>query len=257
MYVIINNNGYTRCDVGVNDGHRQRMRERIVANGTEGLHAHEILEYILYAFIPRKDTNGIAHALINEFGSLSKVIDADIQRLAAVKGMSMNAAIFIHSLGGIYRRYEDDKKVKGVLLNNVEACVRFARPLMESLPHEEVHILLKDSSSRLIKRERLSVGIVDETAVYMREVLDSVLKNSAVSAVLIHNHPSGICVPSGADDEMTNQIALSMSLVGINLDDHIIIGGENYYSYKLMGKLDKLANSQISLQDGKIKDIKI
>ena len=92
----------------VHDGHRDRMRERIRRSGLSTLQEHEMLEYILYAFVPRKDTNEIAHALIDRFGSFAGVLNADEKRLAEIAGMTENAALFLCNLPDVFRAYIDD-----------------------------------------------------------------------------------------------------------------------------------------------------
>lgn len=89
----------------VHDGHRDRMRERIRRSGLSTLQEHEMLEYILYAFVPRKDTNEIAHALIDRFGSFAGVLNADEKRLAEIAGMTENAALFLCNLPDVFRAY--------------------------------------------------------------------------------------------------------------------------------------------------------
>ena len=95
--------------MAVHDGHRDRLREKIVSAGIESLQPHEILEFLLFAFIPRKDTNAIAHELINTFGSFADVLSTDVDRLMAVKGMTKNAAIFLNSLPDVLRVYSNDR----------------------------------------------------------------------------------------------------------------------------------------------------
>lgn len=112
----------------MHEGHRDRMRERILLSGIESLQPHEVLEYLLYHAIPRKDTNGIAHELISEFGSFNGVLNADYDALLDVNGMTANAALLLTSLKGVFRMYASgDKKGKIVIATRGD-LVRYLSP---------------------------------------------------------------------------------------------------------------------------------
>lgn len=239
----------------IHNGHRERMRERIAVNGIQSLQEHEVLEFLLYAYIPRKDTNEIAHKLIDEFGSLHKVFNADIERLMKVKGITANIAVYLNSLSGVSRMYIKGNVDNEVVLNNVSDCIEFLEPIMSTLKREEVHILAKNARNKLLKHEVLSKGTVTETVLYIRHITDMALKNEASSIVIAHNHPSGEPYASEADKQVTSQVALALSLIDIRLDDHIIIAKNGNYSFRREGLLDKYANSVVNLSNGKIKDI--
>ena len=93
----------------VHEGHRQRIRERFLKEGLENFHDHNILELLLFHSIPVKDTNEEAHALINRFGSLSEVFDADYEELCKVKGIGERSALLIKLMPELFREYEKDK----------------------------------------------------------------------------------------------------------------------------------------------------
>lgn len=241
--------------MAMHDGHRDRMRERILNNGLSALQEHEILEYLLYSCILRKDTNELAHNLIDEFGSLQEVLDAQAERLEQIKGISRNTAIYLSSLSELFRIYGYKKSKSDVVLNTTRKCVDYIRPIIATLKKEEIHMLLKDSAGKLIKRVLVSKGVVNESSCYVREITDIALKNEATSVVLVHNHPSNIASPSLADKEITEQVALALTLIGIALDDHLIITVNGYYSFRSSGLLDKINNGNIKLSNGRIKDI--
>lgn len=242
--------------MAVHDGHRDRMRTRIESSGIDALQPHEALEYLLYAFIPRKDTNELAHRLIAEFGNFANVCDADIDRLASVKGMTYNAALFLHNLPAVNRIYSGSKEVSRPILKTTAKCVEYITPYLKNLKKEEVRVLLKDSAGRLIKNEVISKGSISEAHVYAREIADLALKHGASTVVLAHNHPSGNATPSNSDIAFTEQLAVALNLLSIRLDDHIIIADGGYYSCRTHGDLDRVANSNILFVNGKIGDIR-
>lgn len=241
--------------MAIHDGHRERMRKRIEEYGVESLQDHEILEFLLYYCVPRKDTNEIAHKILDSFGSLSEVFNASVERLQKIDGISYNTAIFLSSLSGISRKYTSNKSGE-VYINTVEKCVNVMRPIMSTLTREEIHMLLRDSAGKLIKRVVLNKGIVNESVCNVREIADIALKNEASGVVLIHNHPSNVASPSFADQVMTEKIYLALTMLGIDLDDHIIIAKDEHYSFKQSGMFDKLCNGSVNFEGGRVKDIR-
>ena len=241
--------------MSVHDGHRDRMRKRIIENGINSLEEHEILEYLLYSFIPRKDTNEIAHNLLDTFGSLKEVFDAPIERLERVKNISRNIAVFLSSMSELSRRYMSLKEDDDIYIINTQSAVQLMMPIMSTKRNEEIHMLIKDNTGKLLKRVVMSKGIVNEAFFRVREAVDTVFKHNGVSVVLVHNHPSGVPEPSYNDIKLTEQFCLACLLVGIRVDDHLIIAGHRYYSFKENGYIDKIANGRLCLTNGIIKDI--
>lgn len=241
--------------MAVHDGHRERMRKRIEECGIQSLQDHEVLEYLLYAVVPRKDTNALAHLILDECGSLAEVFDQSVERLQKIKGVTYNAALFLSSMSDVSRRYYS-KKQTNIYIRNVAECLQLMRPIMETLTREEIHMLLIDSAGKLIKRVVLSKGIVNESVCNVRDVVDIALKNEACRVVLVHNHPSNNATPSLQDKSLTEQICIALSMIGITLEDHIIIAKDGYFSFKDTRWLENIVNSQVCLSGGKIKDIR-
>lgn len=237
--------------MAVHDGHRDRMRKKIEQFGIESLHDHEVLEYLLYAVVPRKDTNELAHHILDEFGSLANVFDQSIERLQKMEGVTYNMAVFLSSLSDVSRRYYS-KRIENVQMTNLSQCLEIMRPLIASLPKEEIHILLGNNAGKLIKRVLLSKGVVNESVCSPRQVVDIVLKNEATRVVLVHNHPSNNPTPSKADQYMTERIYYALATIGVRLEDHIIITKDSYFSYRNSGVIDNLAFGAIQFKNGDV-----
>lgn len=241
--------------MAVHDGHRDRMRERIVEYGTDSLRDHEVLEFLLYSFVPRRNTNEIAHDLIKAFGSLTSVFDATVERLEKVKGMSHNSAVFLSNMGDVSRRYISHDRESTIYIGNAHGCAEYMTPILSTKTREEVHMLIANSSGMLTKHIVLDKGIVNESHCNVRAIADIALNHEAVSIVLAHNHPSGKAKPSIADIDMTKRLYVSLNGVGVKLTEHVIITSNSYYSFFEDGVLDKLKNSIVSIVGGKIHDV--
>ena len=130
------------------------------------------------------------------------------------------------------------------------------RPIMDTLPKEEIHMLLGDYSGRLIQRVVLNKGVVNESFCNVREIADIALRNEASKVILVHNHPSNNVTPSVADKNLTEQLYLTLTMLGINFNDHIIIAKSGYFSFRQTGLLDQLSNGKFEVTRGRIRDVK-
>ncbi len=241
--------------MAVHDGHRERMRERIAEFGIESLRDHEVLEYMLYSFVPRRNTNEIAHDLLNAFGSLASVFDATKERLLKVKGMTINAALNLSIMGDVSRRYISHERNVNIYIGSSEGCVDYMAPLMSTKTKEEVHLLIADSLGKLTKHIVLDRGVVNESHCNARAVADIALNHDAVSVVLVHNHPSGKSDASLSDINMTKRLYVVLNGVGVRLSEHLIISRNSYYSFSENGILDSLKNSTVNIVGGRIADV--
>lgn len=239
----------------VHNGHRKRMRQRIIADGIESLMPHELLEVLLYPMMPRKDTNEIAHKLIDKFGSFVNVLDADVTQLQEF--LSEPAAVYLCKLPEIMRKYYTEKVAAKPKLSMYKSAVEYLTPCLSTLSVEEVHLLSLTATGSLIKHERLQRGVANQSNVYIREVVKRALQAQASAVILAHNHPSGNPMPSKADEDFTRRLCVAMQMIELPLFDHIIIGHNKAYSFKLDGNLDSyLNNSLVTITKGRISDIK-
>jgi DNA repair protein RadC len=216
-------------------GHRERLRDRLLAGGAAALPDYELLEYLLFAARPRGDVKPLAKALIARFGSFAAVLAAEREALLAVPGMgeaSAAALLAAREAGLRLARAEvQDRPVIGSwqkLLDYCNAAAGFAEI-------EEFRLLFLDRKNVLIADERQQRGTIDHTPVYPREVVKRALALGASAIIMVHNHPSGDTTPSRGDIEMTRIVAKAVAAVGIALHDHVIIGRGRHTSFKSLG----------------------
>ena len=220
------------------------MRERILKNGISSLQDHEILEYLLFAFIPRKNTNDIAHALIKKFGSISGVLNADVAVLAEVDGMTKNAAVFLASLPEVLRVYLKDVDRAKVSLSGRGIVREFLGAELYGLPYEQVVAVALDSKDQLIACEKLASGDGSGVKIGVRDIVNFALKHKATSIAIAHNHPSGKLNPSQADVDLTTEAYVTLKNIDVTLQDHFIFSGSNFFSFMDSGRMSKIASVQ-------------
>ena len=221
--------------MGIHYGHRQRMKERFRGHGLDNFNDINALELLLFYAAPRRDTNALAHALLDRFGSFSAVLEADEQELLAVPGVGENAVTLLRLIPAVSRRYLLDKSPADEPVNSAEAAGRYFLPKFMYETDEVVYALLLDARGRPIHCEALSRGTVDAAEINARKLAELALQHRASSVLLAHNHRSGVALPSVEDETVTARLARALDLLGVELSDHIIVAGSSYVSMREAG----------------------
>ena len=220
-------------------GHRERMRERFERDsGMDSFAPHEALELLLTYAIPRKDTNPIAHRLIERFGSLHAVLEAPADELTAVPEIGQRAAQLISMMLPLFRLYENDRLKPRVTLDNFRLLRDYCGALYHGVTVEKFYLLSLDSRLKLIDARVIAEGTLDEVPVYPREIIAALLRLNAAGAVISHNHPGQTCAPSEADTRLTRRLRRVLDEIGITLHDHVIVGTDGTYSFAQAGTLN-------------------
>jgi DNA repair protein RadC len=219
-------------------GHRARLRNRFLEEGLDSFENHQLLELLLFHVIPRIDTNEIAHRLMQRFGSLSAVLEADPKDVASVQGIGDKAAVFLSMIPQITRRYFHDRVLRDKpQLNSSETVADYLIPLMAGRPEEVFYVLCLDTQCRVIYPALVSEGTVKEAAVYPRHVVEEAIRHRAASVILAHNHPAGTAKPSQPDHQLTRLLVQALGPLDIKVLDHIIVAGDRVFSFAKEGIL--------------------
>ena len=219
-------------------GHRERIREKFLNNGIDGFAEYEILELLLTYCIPRKDTKPIAKELLNKFKSLDNVFKADLDKLSAIDGLGKNSVAFLKLIGDLPSIiYKDELKNKKLIeketlkISNKDILLKYLRNKIGYEEIEKFYVLYLSSSNEVIEFEENSVGTLDRSSVYPREIYKKIINLNAKSIILAHNDPSDNITPSKCDIDLTNEIAKGLKNFGALLIEHIIITKNSYFSF--------------------------
>lgn len=213
-------------------GHRDRLRNRFKQSGDQALADYELLELLLFRFIPRRDTKPLAKKLLARFGSIGGVLGAPTKLLQEVSGIGETVAVDLKVIAAISQRSLKTDIQNKQLLGSWSAVIEYCHAVMAHETREQFRILFLDKKNMLIADEIQGIGTVDHTPVYPREVVKRSLELSATAIILVHNHPSGDPAPSRADIDMTRLIVDIAKPMGIVVHDHIIIGKNGHASLK-------------------------
>lgn len=217
-------------------GHRKRLREKLNKD-EQSLADYEILELVLGTVILRSDTKPLAKELLNRFGTLRGVLDAQDEDLRKLKGFGDSLVSHWKLLRELFSRYMESGISEKKQLSSPAEVAEMARTRLGRKEKEEFWAAFLDNQNRLLSWERISTGTVNTTMIYPRELMEQALQRKASSLVIVHNHPGGNLTPSSPDIEITRHIAQAGRILGIRLLDHLIITADTYYSLKDAGHM--------------------
>ena len=190
---------------GKHDGHRERLRNKFITS-PDSLEDHELLELLLFYAIPRCNTNETAHDLIDRFGSLQGVLDANLSSLVGVKDVGNKTALYLRVVSEVLSRYERASHELSGQIDTYAELGDYLRSLFVGTENEQTFLLLFDNSKRLILCEKIGEGYSSGNVISMRDIAYLALSNNAAGVVLAHNHPNGRATPSGEDIMATNRL---------------------------------------------------
>ena len=214
------------------EGHRERVKQRLLREGMDHFEDHQKLELLLFYGIPRRDTNELAHRLMDTFGGFSAVLDATYEELMGVKGMTHQAAVLLMAMRGAVCAYLKDRSAPGTQLTDTETVGRYLLPQFLGRRNETVILVCLDGRGRVINSSVIFEGSVNTTEISLRLILEKALLHHASAVILAHNHPNGFAIPSQADVQTTAHVVSRLADLNIQVLDHIVVAGEDFVSMR-------------------------
>ncbi len=220
----------------VHEGHRQRMKKRFLEQGLEGFTDIEALELLLYYAIPRRDTNVLAHDLLNRFGGFRGVMEASADEISLLPGLGQTAAELITLMRELDRRYITASRPSGKdILRDPDAAGEYLKPLYSYATEEMVFCISLSSAGKVKSCRQMGAGMANRVEFSVREVVELALADKAPYILLSHNHLSDTALPSKSDVETSRTLYNTLAAIGVQLTDHIIVSGDDYVSMRESG----------------------
>ena len=224
--------------MGVHNGHREHMRRRFLEGGLEHFADHEALELLLYIAIPPRDTNPIAHALMDRYGSLSAAMAAPIEDLQRVEGIGENAALLLKLVPRLCHKARlADAHRQDLILNTAARAGAYLMERFIDEKNEVIYQLCLDQKGKLLACKRLGEGGISSAPLDIRRLVENAILSSASAVILAHNHPSGFAKASEEDLAATEQARAALGTIGVPLSDHIIVADGDFVSLAESGFL--------------------
>ncbi|MEM8833486.1 MAG: DNA repair protein RadC [Pseudomonadota bacterium] len=215
-------------------GHRDRLRQRFL-DAPDSLPDYELLELLLFMAIPRKDVKPIAKTLIACFGDLNGVLNASLNDLIGVQGISQNTATAIRAIRAAGLRLLKQDMMGRPVLTSWQRLLDYCQASMANESKEQFRLILLNKRNEVIADEVQQTGTVDHTPAYPREIVKRALDLGATALIMVHNHPSGDATPSDADITMTRKVIEAAKPFDIVIHDHLIVTRNGYTSFKTEG----------------------
>ncbi len=216
-------------------GHRDRLRTKLLTRGPGALEDYELMETLLFAFIPRRDVKPVAKALLARFGSLSGVFAAEPRALVGVEGIGETVVAYLKSVQEMHGRIAREEISAGPVIGSWHTLTTYVRTQLQHETREQFRVLFLDRKNQLMADELLGHGTVSHAPVYPREIARRALELGASAVILVHNHPSGDPTPSRADIDVTREIMDALSALDVTVHDHLIAGKNGVTSFKATG----------------------
>lgn len=215
----------------MHEKHRERLKNRFRAEGLDHFEPHNVLELLLFYAVPQKDTNETAHRLLDRFGSLRGVFDADPEELKKIPGIGEHSATLLKLIPALARLYvSEPDKAKTVRLTTEEEIGGYLVSRYIGIGVETVFLLLLNNKHGVIDCVKIHEGSVNSSAITVRKLVDLVIGRKASMAVIAHNHPNGSTIPSSDDMNTTRLLRSAFGTIDVPLLGHYIVAGDRYYN---------------------------
>ncbi|MBQ7474091.1 MAG: DNA repair protein RadC [Oscillospiraceae bacterium] len=222
---------------GVHEGHRNRLKKQFSEHGGLGMNDIQFLEMLLYYAIPRRDTNELAHALLERYGTIRGVLDAPAGDLVNVPGIGDNAALFIEVVREALQRYVTSPNKETNYIFSSSDAGKYLVPILRYERTEKVYLMCLNGRGAIISCGEIASGTLSTVNVSIRKIVDIAMRSHSTSVVLAHNHPAGFALPSTEDRAFTYELKHALGLMDIQLKDHILVADGDYVSFAQSGYL--------------------
>ncbi len=232
-------------------GHRRRLREKFLSSGLAGFHDYEVIELLLTLATPRKDCKGPAKAALARFKTLPGVLEAPTEELCTIEGIGPANVFGIKLIKAVADRCLAQKLSGGTPLNNSRDLYDYLRLALRDKSREKFKVVFLDAKNRVIASETLFTGTLTASAVYPREVISAALRHHAAAVIFAHNHPSGDPQPSEEDVAITRRLVQACAVMDITVHEHLVIGGNSYFSFADQGYMSAIRRDIASPGEGR------
>lgn len=214
-----------------------RPREKVLVKGIKNLSNKELLALIIRCGIKGVSSLDMSEMILNKYGSLSNLLNADIYSLMEIKGIKNAKAIELMAVIELAKRVGYEKASKIITIRDADSVYSYLKVELENEIQEHFVVLFLNVKLKLIKKENLFLGGESSSLVDINFIFKKAIACGAKKIICIHNHPSGDPTPSQQDIQLTHRLYEAGELLGIKLLDHLIIGDDQFISLKEKGYL--------------------
>jgi len=210
-------------------GHRERLRERFIKEGIDNFSEHNILELLLFYAIPQKDTNELAHTLLNRFGSLENVLKADFDKLTEVKGIGGHTARFLSVVSRVSELYILSTKQHNQL-SGLDKITDFAVETLSSADEEMMMIFLIDNKDMLLGWHVLHKGTVSKDCLDITKLMRIILGTNSTKIMLAHKYLKNKVSLKSVDIAIIDRLTEILKPISVGIKDYVVVGADKSYT---------------------------
>ena len=214
--------------MSMHENHRKRMMERCQKTEFDSFADHEILEMLLYYSKPRCDTNETAHILLERFGRIDNVFEATPEELMTIDGIGERSAVLMQLIRESARRYTKAVMQNRKRFTHIREVAEYAHACFVGATTEQLYLFLFNNGMEMLDSILLTTGAINSAEIPSRIMIEKAIWKKASCAVLAHNHPHGMAVPSDNDIQLTYHAAEVMGLINIPLLEHLVFAENRY-----------------------------
>lgn len=215
----------------------ERPREKLLRYGADSLSDAELLAIFLRTGVQGCNVVDLARNLLDDFGSISAIFAADVDEFCQAHGLGTAKYVQLQASLEMSKRYLFESISRDTCLTSSQMTKQYLLSEMKAHTREVFALLLLNNQHQVINFEPIFWGTIDSAAVYPRVVVETVIKANAAAVILCHNHPSGVAEPSLADQQITERIKQALELIDVRVLDHMIVAGNQCYSFTEHGLL--------------------
>jgi len=217
-----------------------RPREKLLKKGPGALSNSELLAILLRTGSKGDSAVNLAHRIVKKFGTFRNMSHTDVRDWRGLKGIGPAKLAHIMAALEIGRRFREDEALSvKQKINSAQDVVDILLPHLRDLKTEIIKIVHLNSDNRIIDIQDATSGTVNQAMPIVREIIHAALQKFAAAIICAHNHPGGSIAPSAADQKFTRNLVAAGKLMGVRITDHIIIGGDAFYSFANDGRLEQ------------------
>ncbi len=235
-------------------GHRKRLREKFIKSGLAGFHDYEIIELLLTLGSPRKDCKQQAKDVLKRFRTLRGALEAPLEELRQIDGIGPHSAFGIKLVQEVAREFLKERIVDKPIYKSAKEVFDYLYHSMRDLRREVLKVIHLSGRYHIIETVDLFEGTLEGIPIRPREIVEDAMKHEAAAIIFVHNHPSGDPIPSKSDEQFTRDLVFVGEVIQIKVLDHIIIGGNQYFSFADEELIDKYRLDYLSFKMRKVHD---
>lgn len=215
----------------------ERPRERLQREGAEALSLAELLAIVLGSGTRGKSVLKLSQEVLEHFGNLNHLLNASTVELMQIKGIGKAKAIQLQAIFAIALKCKKPHTLEKYSIRSPECAFKLAQPEIAHISQEVLLVILRDVRGNVIRCEQVAIGTLSQVLIHPREIFYSAVRHKAHSLIIAHNHPSGDPTPSQADLKLTRALIPASQMIGIGLDDHLIVCPSRFVSLRAAGYL--------------------